>query len=694
MKIAIRDRCNTMPAALLPALFLVSTVMLSCITDPESSDPPTRVWECTIPAGEEPDYSHTIGCKTDFTALASAPMSKNIPGATSVKTVIDRMDRSKTSPLYFQNSKKYMIHHDFVLKHLSGGDRPTVPLALIQFNSEYTSPERRFLLGEVSYYEGPGIWAYQIASVDNADADMIATAFEKVADSCYFGDSLYFHPVSEAQASEKIIGKLPADIRVITTNQIFAGTDYQPLNFATSIGRLVFVKADDLATAYVGFRDIVVLDAVPNDISVTSGIITETFQTPLAHINVLSHNRGTPNMGLRKAWTDSTLRALEKKWVRLEVTELKYTIAEVSEEEADAWWNDHKPDSVGVAEMDTSVKELRNVEDILAITESSTGEEIKAAIKAAIPSFGGKASHYSCFPHMDREKVPHPKAFGIPVFYYWQFMEQNGFNAKVAQMLEDTLFKNAPAVRDSCLAALRKAMEKAPVNAEFKNTLMTKLTTEFPGATMRFRSSTNAEDLDGFTGAGLYTSKSGDVNDPDDVLDAIREVWSSVWYFRAFEERDYRSIDHKSVGMALLVHHSFPDEEASGVAITANIYDESGMDPGFYINVQYGDNSVVLPDPSITTDEFIYKFNMENQPIIYLNHSNLLPPGQETVLTKDQIYTLGVALEVIHDFFQPVYQGSDSNKPYAMDTEFKFDQPLDDPDGELVLSMKQCRPYY
>jgi hypothetical protein len=29
-----------------------------------------------------------------------------------------------------------------------------------------------------------------------------------------------------------------------------------------------------------------------------------------------------------------------------------------------------------------------------------------------------------------------------------------------------------------------------------------------------------------------------------------------------------------------------------------------------------------------------------------------------------------------------------------MDTEFKFDQPLDDPNGEPVLFMKQCRPYY
>src|SRR5690606_12452291 len=109
-------------------------------------------------------------------------------------------------------------------------------------------------------------------------------------------------------------------------------------------------------------------------------------------------------------------------------------------------------------------------------------------------------------------------------------------------------------------------------------------------------SSTNAEDLDGFTGAGLYDSKSGDPNDPQrPVLDAVRKVWASVWYFRAFEEREYRSIEHTAVGMGLLVHNSFPEEEANGVALTNNPFDKSGLDPAFYVNVQLGDESVVLP---------------------------------------------------------------------------------------------------
>jgi hypothetical protein len=674
---------------------IIVSILLGCSTfllsscDNKPNEPTERVWSCTV-TSTSPDYASAIGCRADFTTLSSEPMNKSIPGATSVKTIIDQLDPSGKPVLYFMNCKLYEIHHSFASKFLSGGERslPFVP-GLSQFNgTEYTSPNRRFLLGEITYFEGPKIWAYQLASNDNASAAMITKAFEQITANAFFGDSLYFHPVSQAQT--EAVEDLPASIRIITTEELYAGIDYQPLNCATSMGRLVFVKASELETKYVSFRDITLLDVVPNDISVTSGIITQAFQTPLAHINVLSQNRKTPNMALKGAWTDSTLRALEGKWVELTVDLMNYTIKEVTAAEADAWWDKHKPSKVGIATMDTTVKELCDVEKVLDIKGLGLGK----ALDKAIPAFGGKASHFSAFPHMDTSKVPYPAAFVIPVFYYWQFMEQNGLNKFVDSLLADTAFKNNPAVRDHSLKVLRDSILEAPFDPAFEVALFAKLNTKFKAGTqVRFRSSTNAEDLDGFTGAGLYISEGGNMDRPNSLRNAVRTVWSSVWFFRAFEERSYRQIEHKSVGMAVLVHHSFSTEEATGVAITANIYDQSGMDPGFYINVQYGDNSVVLPDSNVSTDEFIYKFNLTDQPIVFIARSNILPVGRTTVLTARQTYDLGVALEEIHEFFQPLY-GSDPSKKYAMDTEFKFDQPDDDPNGAPVLSMKQCRPYY
>ena len=72
-----------------------------------------------------------------------------------------------------------------------------------------------------------------------------------------------------------------------------------------------------------------VLDHVPNDIGVVSGIITGKHQTLLSHINVLSQNRGTPNMALIGAFDNETLTALDGRWVELSVGAFDWSIKEV-----------------------------------------------------------------------------------------------------------------------------------------------------------------------------------------------------------------------------------------------------------------------------------------------------------------------------------------------------------------------------
>jgi hypothetical protein len=240
---------------------------------------------------------------------------------------------------------------------------------------------------------------------------------------------------------------------------------------------------------------------------------------------------------------------------------------------------------------------------------------------------------------------------------------------------------------------MRIAMETAPVDEELQALLKAKIAAEYPGHKMRFRTSTNSEDIEGFPCAGCYESHTGNPAQWDDVLEAIRETWASAWLFRTFEERSYYSVDHKSVGMALLVHYNFPNEEANGVAITSNPFDPSGLDPAFYVNVQYGgDVEVVAPPPGVTSDAFLYFFSSPNQPVTYLTHSSLLPEGT-TVLLAAQVHELGVALDAIHKRFSPAYGPAAGNTGwYAMDVEFKFDNDAA-PDKPAALYVKQARPY-
>ena len=52
-----------------------------------------------------------------------------------------------------------------------------------------------------------------------------------------------------------------------------------------------------------------------------------------------------------------------------------------------------------------------------------------------IGAFGGKAAHYSVLRRTPG--VPIQKAFGVPVYYYDQFMRTNGLYARLDELLAE-----------------------------------------------------------------------------------------------------------------------------------------------------------------------------------------------------------------------------------------------------------------
>lgn len=651
--------------------------LLACAPDAE----PTPEPGCTIEEAV-PDYANELGCWGDYDKLASLPLDASIPGAQSVKTLVDRYDDNR---LYFTNSRCYPIHWDFASAFLSGNGLPPVG-DLSLFNTiEYYSPDRRFLLGSVNYYSGPGAWAYELAPYDTADADMVTTAYQLIQSAAYFGGDLAFHPASVDQ--EALAEELPSSVKIVTTGELFEGIDYQPLNTGTTTGILRFYAAEDVDGSYTPFRELVVLDKVPNDISIVAGIITAEFQTPLAHINVLSVNRGTPNMALRGASENATLRALEGKWVSLTVTSDDWAIEEISEAEAGAYWEAHKPEPITVNPIDISVTDLRDVDEIVDT------ENLADSITANIPAFGAKATNYGGLRQIG-EAVPVQDGFAIPMYYYNQFMEDHGLWAEMETMMASDEWAD-PDYRESELEDFKDHMRELPMRSEVVTLITEQFTSMYTdGEKARFRSSTNAEDLGDFTGAGLYNSETGDpaIENPeeDSIEWAVKKVWSEVWNPRAYEEREYYSMNHLDVGMALLVHPNFEEEEANGVAISGNIYDATGLEPGFYVNAQYLDYDVVLPDEGVVPDAYIHYYYQTGSPIVYILHSSFLEDG-ETVLTRDQSQSLGDALDAINTYFYPAY-GSADGSWWAMDVEWKFDDK--NTPGTPALFVKQARPFH
>jgi hypothetical protein len=598
-------------------------------------------------------------CAAEFEAQADRPFDASLPGALTMKTIVDRQDGLRP---WFLDTDVYPLHRLFAVAHLGwpAGE---------PFINQYFAPSRRFLLGAITYYEEPDLWTYELAPYDTADARMIADAFHALAGAAYFGDRLRFHPVSEVQEA---LAPTIAGVPYVLTDEIWHGISYQPLNLGETYARVRVLTADELATTYVSPRELVVLDRVPNDLSVVAGVVTEQLQTPLSHVNVLSQQRGTPNMAFTSA--HERFAPLEGRWVRLTVRAFDWEVAEVTADEAEAWWQEHRPPPTVIQPADDSVGGVLDID---------------AVGVADIPRVGGKAAHYGVLRHIGAS-VHVADALALPVRHYRQFLAANGFDVRIHAMLADPAFRSDGNARKAMLLQLQADMLAAPVSPALLDELTTRLTAEFPATRMKFRSSTNAEDLEHFTGAGLYTSAAGAVGDPARPLDvAIKTVWASMWNFRAFEERDYAGIDHEQVAMAVLVNPAYIDELANGVAITANIFDpRPGAEDAFYVNAQAGDLSVVLPDPGITADQLLLFFFHNGQPATYYVHSNLVGPG-ETVLTRSELFMLGQALTGIRERFRRDYQPPPGYGFLPVDVEWKL---VDTPQGHQIW-IKQARPY-
>lgn len=228
-----------------------------------------------------------------------------------------------------------------------------------------------------------------------------------------------------------------------------------------------------------------------------------------------------------------------------------------------------------------------------------------------------------------------------------------------------------------------------------------------PNAMLRFRSSTNVEDSEDYTGAGLYDSFSGCLADGLDgdgsgpcacdpnrnsersVFDAIRQVFASFYNDNAYLERLRRRVDETQVGMAVLVHHSFPDERelANGVA-TVEIADD-GSNSVITLVTQHGAVSVTNPADASIPEEVVVTILPSGSivPAKLTRSSSLIPLGGTVMTWRDDYTTLTDLLLRVSDAFRQ----TTGKTAYTLDLEYKKVAPGDQtlPDGGIVI--KQVR---
>ena len=604
------------------------------------------------------EYLNSLS-ESDFIALQREPLSSKYSQVQAVKVIYDL----KTKEIYYI-SNSFQYHNKFCQTVLGYNE----PLGIFNRDNYGTDRDKRqYLLANINFFSSRKEYILELSPSDQMLISDITLLHNRVAETSFLTPDVKLI----LNSARLINSENKLTIPFIKPEEIYKNQNFQSVSKFTGKGKLRKIELSELSNSSIDEDDIILINGTPLQLAGVSGIITTDLQTPLSHLSILGQNRKIPVMALKDAWDDENINSLIGKQVELTVSIDGFTISE-----ADGLSNPKKERKRLYLKKNLNEKELIKAKDFNRKTANYCGYKAE--------NFG---ILYQLAEKMDFS-VPEA-AFGIPFYYYQQHAEKSEVIGLIAQLENHSNPKEL-------LSTIREKIKSTPVDS----TLILNIENQLEGMSsfsrFRFRSSTNAEDMKGFSGAGLYSSKTAltgsNIVEKDEgktIENALRKVWASLWKDSAYDERAYFNIQQEDVMMGILVHRSFPDEEVNGVAISKNIYRENNL--GFVVNAQLGDSSVVQPNPAITCDQFICYptqesgFYTQNQTIEIITTSSL--NDFNLVMTSDEIYRLANVIQGIKKYFYYRDFTSATFNEYALDFEFKLEK------DSRELYLKQVRPF-
>ena len=475
-------------------------------------------------------------------------------------------------------------------------------------------------------------------------------------------------------------------VNLVFDSELLVEPSFIPLNPGEGYGLLRRMGPGERP----GPRDIVIYQSLPNELPRVAGILSTVPQTPLSHVNLRATQDSIPNAYIRGALGNTTITGLLGDPVYYRVTEDAWQIRAATLAEVNAHYDESRP---------AQPQRLRR------ILSQTTIQPLSDIGFNACEAYGVKAANVAVLGTLGFVAGTVPGGFAIPFYFYDQFMNQPlgertlfgkkswpagdkltlGADTKLVEAVDAILahprFQADPEIQVEMLDDLRDAIEDA-ASPQWIIDALTAMHDTYPvGQSLRYRSSTNNEDLPGFNGAGLYDSNTQKPSETeeDGIDKSLKQVYASLWNYRAFAEREFNRVDHRTVAMGVLVHPNYKEELVNGVAVSVDpLY---GFADSYYVNSQVGEDLVTNPEAESLPEEIALH---DDGTYTVLATSSLATAGK-LLMTSTQLSQLRTHLAQIHTHFTSLYNPA-AGEPFAMEIEFKIT-------SNNVLAIKQARPW-
>ncbi|GHI04116.1 phosphoenolpyruvate synthase [Streptomyces cellostaticus] len=592
---------------------------------------------------DEAGVPGAAGDRTVVGANLSLPLFRTLSGVLAghpyLKIVVDRAD----STWHLLDTQMHPFHVNYIATRVLGMTLDELDADLDAFNaSVYMDPERRFLLGVLSLHtEGDAdgterpFLVLETTEADTMQGSLLEEFYLYVRERVDGRLPLLLKPANHGQEHELAsVGE--ADVPRILSHELFGNRTRTCLNPGEAEGRLRHFRTRaeyEAAAADLGWSDIIAMPRLPDDVPRVAGFVNTAPTTPLSHTNVLASGWGIPNAIVRDL--DAVVRdGLDGAWVRYRVREDSVSLEPLPGPPAlkrPAWHQQRiligtpllqqSPvlplDRLRRTDRDSYGTKAANLGELHHVLDSRTADLTVFYVRPRAPRphllghLGARLGEQGASPERLRAAaaeyvagtVRAPEGVALPFHLHHLFLTSSPALQQGIGKLKMALELEAFDVVDPLCLTLQHLVRGTPM----PNEVTRAITGAVPelladGRRMVVRSSSNAEDLPGFSAAGIYDSVTT-VRGTEQLLDAVRQVWASLLSPRSVRLRHQAGISLDDTYMGVIVQEYVP-ARLGGVLVTCNPTRREDF-RNVYLNCTPGSPERVV-DGTVLPQQYLY----------------------------------------------------------------------------------------